>query len=173
MGPTPYLCDPLSPEELVIAAVGIGMDIAAAVADLAIEERLLHGIQLEHSFLVPGDGDAGIFVLGMITGAGFAHNFSLAGRADAVVNGSVTTARGNVSVEAKTEAEKNVTKAQSLVGSGWFEKATDYLSNASPKKFGIELFKAFSTWGYDKLKDKFDKPPENIEDIKTRPRSNT
>lgn len=25
-----------------------------------------------------GDGDAGIFVLGMLVGAGFAHNFSLA-----------------------------------------------------------------------------------------------
>ena len=37
-----------------------------------------------------GDGDAGIFVLGMITGAGFAHNFSLAARADAVVEGVLT-----------------------------------------------------------------------------------
>jgi len=34
-----------------------------------------------------GDGDAGLFVLGMITGAAFAHNFSLAGKADAVVDG--------------------------------------------------------------------------------------
>jgi len=34
-----------------------------------------------------GDGDAGVFVLGMITGAAFAHNFSLAGKADAVVDG--------------------------------------------------------------------------------------
>ena len=34
-----------------------------------------------------GDGDAGIFVLGMITGAGFAHNFALAARPDAVVDG--------------------------------------------------------------------------------------
>jgi len=38
-----------------------------------------------------GDGDAGIFVLGMIVGAGFAHNFALAGKpdnvADAVVGG--------------------------------------------------------------------------------------
>lgn len=34
-----------------------------------------------------GDGDAAVFVLGMITGAGFAHNFSLAGKADAAVDG--------------------------------------------------------------------------------------
>lgn len=34
-----------------------------------------------------GDGDAGIFVLGMITGAAFAHNFTLAARPDAVVDG--------------------------------------------------------------------------------------
>jgi hypothetical protein len=29
-----------------------------------------------------GDGDAGVFVLGMITGAGFSHNFALAGTPD-------------------------------------------------------------------------------------------
>ena len=34
-----------------------------------------------------GDGDAGIFVLGMIFGAGFAHNFALAGVPDKVVEG--------------------------------------------------------------------------------------
>ncbi len=34
-----------------------------------------------------GDGDSAIFVLGMITGAGIAHNFSLAGKGDAIVNG--------------------------------------------------------------------------------------
>ncbi|MDZ4159045.1 MAG: YedE family putative selenium transporter [Anaerolineaceae bacterium] len=34
-----------------------------------------------------GDGDAGIFVLGMITGAAFSHNFTLAARPDAVVDG--------------------------------------------------------------------------------------
>ena len=34
-----------------------------------------------------GDGDAATFVLGMITGAAFAHNFALAGRPDAVVEG--------------------------------------------------------------------------------------
>jgi len=32
-----------------------------------------------------GDSDAGIFVLGMITGAGFAHNFALAGKPDRMV----------------------------------------------------------------------------------------
>ena len=32
-----------------------------------------------------GDSDAGVFVLGMITGAGIAHNFSLAGKPDAIV----------------------------------------------------------------------------------------
>lgn len=34
-----------------------------------------------------GDGDAGVFVLGMITGAAFAHNFALAGKPDQVVEG--------------------------------------------------------------------------------------
>jgi YedE family putative selenium metabolism protein len=34
-----------------------------------------------------GDGDAAVFVLGMITGAAFAHNFSLAGGPDKVVEG--------------------------------------------------------------------------------------
>ena len=36
-----------------------------------------------------GDMDAGIFVLGMITGAAFSHNFGLAGSADSVVDGVV------------------------------------------------------------------------------------
>jgi hypothetical protein len=34
-----------------------------------------------------GDGDAGVFVLGMITGAAFAHNFNLAAKPDSMVNG--------------------------------------------------------------------------------------
>jgi YedE family putative selenium metabolism protein len=34
-----------------------------------------------------GDGDAGIFVLGMIVGAGISHNFSLAGSPDQIVDG--------------------------------------------------------------------------------------
>jgi uncharacterized protein len=37
-----------------------------------------------------GDGDAAIFVLGMITGAAFAHNFGLAAAADKVVDGVLT-----------------------------------------------------------------------------------
>ncbi len=37
-----------------------------------------------------GDGDAGVFVLGMIAGAAFAHNFTLAGKPDSVVEGVVT-----------------------------------------------------------------------------------
>ncbi len=37
-----------------------------------------------------GDGDAGVFVIGMIVGAGFAHNFALAGKPDAVVDGAIT-----------------------------------------------------------------------------------
>ena len=37
-----------------------------------------------------GDGDAAVFVTGMIVGAAFAHNFNLAGRPDAVVEGVVT-----------------------------------------------------------------------------------
>jgi len=36
-----------------------------------------------------GDGDAAIFVLGMITGAAFAHNWGLAGSPDKVVEGAV------------------------------------------------------------------------------------
>lgn len=38
-----------------------------------------------------GDGDSAVFVLGMIVGAGFAHNFTLAGRADSVVEGMLKT----------------------------------------------------------------------------------
>jgi hypothetical protein len=34
-----------------------------------------------------GDGDAALFVLGMITGAAFAHNFALAGKPDKIVEG--------------------------------------------------------------------------------------
>jgi len=34
-----------------------------------------------------GDGDAAVFVLGMIVGAGLSHNFGLAGKADSVVEG--------------------------------------------------------------------------------------
>lgn len=37
-----------------------------------------------------GDGDAGIFVLGMIVGAGIAHNFSLAAKSDVVADGVLT-----------------------------------------------------------------------------------
>lgn len=37
-----------------------------------------------------GDGDAAVFVLGMITGAAFAHNFGLAAKPDSVVSGVVT-----------------------------------------------------------------------------------
>jgi uncharacterized protein len=36
-----------------------------------------------------GDSDAGVFVLGMIVGAGFSHNFNLAGRPDTVVQGAL------------------------------------------------------------------------------------
>jgi YedE family putative selenium metabolism protein len=36
-----------------------------------------------------GDGDAAVFVLGMITGAAFAHNFSLAGKPDSLVDGAL------------------------------------------------------------------------------------
>jgi uncharacterized protein len=37
-----------------------------------------------------GDGDAGVFVLGMITGAAFAHNFGLAAKPNAMVEGVLT-----------------------------------------------------------------------------------
>jgi hypothetical protein len=36
-----------------------------------------------------GDGDSAVFVSGMITGAAFAHNFSLAGKPDDVASGVV------------------------------------------------------------------------------------
>ncbi|GAB4548722.1 MAG: YedE family putative selenium transporter [Anaerolineae bacterium] len=36
-----------------------------------------------------GDGDAAVFVLGMIIGAGFAHNFALAGVPDRIVEGNL------------------------------------------------------------------------------------
>jgi YedE family putative selenium metabolism protein len=38
-----------------------------------------------------GDGDAAIFVLGMTVGAGFAHNFALAGTPDSIVEGVTKT----------------------------------------------------------------------------------
>jgi len=37
-----------------------------------------------------GDGDAGIFVLGMVTGAAVAHNFNLAAKPDALTDGVLT-----------------------------------------------------------------------------------
>ncbi len=37
-----------------------------------------------------GDGDSGLFVMGMITGAAFAHNFNLAARPDALTDGVLT-----------------------------------------------------------------------------------
>jgi YedE family putative selenium metabolism protein len=37
-----------------------------------------------------GDGDAAVFVLGMITRAAFSHNFALAGVPDKVVDGALT-----------------------------------------------------------------------------------
>jgi hypothetical protein len=37
-----------------------------------------------------GDGDAAVFVLGMIVGAGFAHNFALAGVPDKLAEGTLT-----------------------------------------------------------------------------------
>ena len=37
-----------------------------------------------------GDGDSAVFVLGMITGAGIAHNFNLAAKADAITEGVLT-----------------------------------------------------------------------------------
>ncbi len=38
-----------------------------------------------------GDGDSAIFVLGMITGAAVSHNFNLAAKTDAVVEGVLQT----------------------------------------------------------------------------------
>jgi len=37
-----------------------------------------------------GDGDSGVFVFGMITGAAFSHNFNLAGKPDALADGVLT-----------------------------------------------------------------------------------
>jgi uncharacterized protein len=49
-----------------------------------------------------GDSDAGVFVLGMITGAGIAHNFALAGKPDAMVDGALVlgglTSYGQIAV---------------------------------------------------------------------------
>ena len=36
-----------------------------------------------------GNSDSGIFVLGMIVGAGIAHNFTLAGKPDKIIDGSL------------------------------------------------------------------------------------
>jgi YedE family putative selenium metabolism protein len=47
-----------------------------------------------------GDGDAAIFVIGMITAAAFAHNFMIAGKPDAVVDGVLQT--GGLSVYGMT-----------------------------------------------------------------------
>jgi YedE family putative selenium metabolism protein len=38
-----------------------------------------------------GDGDASMFVMGMIAGAGFAHNFALAAAPDKTLQGSIVT----------------------------------------------------------------------------------
>ena len=47
-----------------------------------------------------GDGDAGVFVLGMISGAAVAHNFLLAAKPDAIIDGAVKT--GGIGVEGMT-----------------------------------------------------------------------
>ena len=50
--------------------------------------RLAGGCPGRQLFLAgEGDGDAAVFVLGMITGAAFAHNFDLAAKADSAVEG--------------------------------------------------------------------------------------
>ena len=43
-------------------------------------------VYVEERFRI-GDGDSAVFALGMIVGAGLAHNFALAGTPDAVVEG--------------------------------------------------------------------------------------
>ena len=55
--------------------------------ELAPAGRRRQGAELGR--VAAGDGDAGVFVLGMIVGAGFAHNFGLAATADKVVEGAV------------------------------------------------------------------------------------
>jgi YedE family putative selenium metabolism protein len=49
-----------------------------------------------------GDGDAAVFVVGMITGAGLAHNFAIAGVPDQVVDGAIKvgglSANGQIAV---------------------------------------------------------------------------
>ena len=60
--------------------------LGMALAGLAF--ALAGGCPGRQLFLVgEGDGDAAVFVLGMITGAGLAHNFALAGSPDTVVEG--------------------------------------------------------------------------------------
>jgi hypothetical protein len=62
---------------------GLGMVLAGLAFALA------GGCPGRQLFLAgEGDGDAAVFVLGMITGAGIAHNFALAGVPDKMVEGS-------------------------------------------------------------------------------------
>ncbi len=75
-----YEGQPVSHSNLVWNILGM------ALAGLAY--ALAGGCPGRQLFLAgEGDGDSGVFVLGMITGAALAHNFNLAAKTDALVNG--------------------------------------------------------------------------------------
>ncbi len=104
-------------------------------------------------------------------GAGILVAFSEA-TADATLNGTVTATNGDVSVISQAISAKNITKAQSKIGDSWFATTTNYLNSATPIKLSMDLFKPGVGKATSMLKEKFNKPPEKVEDIKTRSRSN-
>jgi uncharacterized protein len=69
-----------------------------------------------------GDGDAAVFVLGMVFGAGFAHNFTLAGRPDTWVEGVLNT--GGLNTAGITAVLLGLTVCL-VIGFGMREKAPE------------------------------------------------
>lgn len=79
-GPVGFLGQPVAHSQHLWNLLGM------ALAGLAFV--LAGGCPGRQLFLAgEGDGDSAVFVLGMITGAGLAHNFTLAGSPDSVVEG--------------------------------------------------------------------------------------
>ena len=79
-GPVGFLGQPVAHSQHLWNLLGM------ALAGLAFV--LAGGCPGRQLFLAgEGDGDSAVFVLGMITGAGLAHNFALAGSPDSVVEG--------------------------------------------------------------------------------------
>ena len=135
---------------------------ATIMADGSVDVRAINNKDLTSSASGGGTFD--------FIGAGVVVALSDA-TAEASVNGVVTSTYENVSVLAQAFSDKNVTKAQSKVGDSWFVKLTDYSSTFTPTKLTIDLFKPVLGLAWGKLKGT-KAPPENIEDVKTRPRSN-